>query len=109
MDDVVVLEATHHMYNRVAFTYVGEEFVAQTLALARALDQAGNVDEFKGRVGDLFGMVHLRQLIQALVGNVHHAYIRLDSAEGIIRRLCAGAGNGVEECAFADVRQSYYA
>ena len=44
---------------------------------------------------------------QALVGHGDDAVVRLDGAEGIIRRLrLAGAGDGVEERAFPDVGQT---
>jgi hypothetical protein len=42
---VVVGEAAHHVHDGVGLADVGEELVAQALALAGAGDQAGDVDE----------------------------------------------------------------
>ena len=50
VDDVVVLEAAHHVGDRVDLADVGEELVAEALALRRAGDEAGDVDELdRGR------------------------------------------------------------
>ena len=52
-------------------------------------------------------MRKLRQHFEPRVGHGHDAEVRIDRAEGIIRRLrLAGAGDGVEESRFADVRQT---
>jgi hypothetical protein len=45
MGDVAVLEAAHDMGDRVALADVGEELVAEALALRGAAHQAGDVDE----------------------------------------------------------------
>ena len=107
VDDVAVLEAAHHVHDGVHLADVGEEFVAQPLAAARALHQARDVHELQrgGRV--LFGVVHFRQHVQPPVRHGHHAGVRLNGAEGIIRRLRAGTGDGVEQRALAHVRQAH--
>src|SRR5690606_5179795 len=45
VDHVFVFKAAHHMHDGVGFAYVGQELVAQTLALGRSGDQSGDVDE----------------------------------------------------------------
>ena len=45
VDDVVVVEAAHDVRDRVGLADVGEELVAQALALRRAGDEPGDVDE----------------------------------------------------------------
>ena len=45
VDDVVVLEAAHHVEDRVALADVGEELVAQALTLRGALNEARDVGE----------------------------------------------------------------
>jgi hypothetical protein len=50
--DVCVVEAAHDLHNGVHFADVGEEFIAETLALRRALDEAGDVHEFNRRRND---------------------------------------------------------
>ena len=49
VDDVVVVEAAHHVRDRVGLADVGEELVAEAFALGRAGDQAGDVDELHDR------------------------------------------------------------
>jgi hypothetical protein len=62
--DVVVLEDPDHLADRVAVADVGQELVAQALALARALDDAGDVDEVDGGRDGLGRPEQLRQLRQ---------------------------------------------
>ena len=49
VDDVRVLEAAHDVDERIHLADVAEELVAEALAVGRALDQAGDVHELKGR------------------------------------------------------------
>ncbi len=106
VDHVVVLEAAHHVHDGVHLADVAEELVAQALAPAGALHQAGDIHEFQRGGGVLLGVVHLGQHVQPVVGHGHHAGVRLDGAEGIVRRLRARAGDGVEQRALAHVRQA---
>ena len=106
MDDVFILKAAHHMDDGVHLADVGEELVAQALAVARALDQAGDVHEFQRGRGVFFGVVHLREHVQPFVRHGDHAGVRLDGAKRVIRRLRARAGDGVKQRALADVRQT---
>ena len=86
---------------------VGEELVAQALAFRGALYQAGNVHKLDGGGGELLRLVHFSQLVQAFVRHSHHAHVGLDGAEGVVGRLGAGVGNGVEKGAFAHVGQAH--
>ena len=52
---VVILEAAQHMDDGVHLANVGEELVAQALALGGAAHQAGDVDEFQAGGDDLCG------------------------------------------------------
>ena len=96
------------MHDRVHLADVRQEFVAQSLAVARALDEAGYVYEFDDGVGDLFGVVHFPEHFEALVGHGHHAHVGLDGAERIVLRLRARFGYCVEQCGFAYVGQTYH-
>ena len=51
--DVVVLKTADDLDDGVDFADVGEELVAEALARARALDQAGDVDELEDGGDDL--------------------------------------------------------
>ena len=46
LDDLLVLEAAHHMGDGVGLPDIGEELVAQPLALGGPGDEAGDVHEF---------------------------------------------------------------
>ena len=106
MGDVAAFEAAQDVDDGVDLADVGEELVAEALALGGAAHQAGNVDELElgldlvGRFGDLGDPVEPR------VGHRDPADIGLDRAERIIgglrrRRL----GQRVEQGGLADIRQ----
>ena len=59
--DVLVLEAAHHVGDGVGLADVGKELVAKPLALRRAGDQAGDVDEFDDRGNDFLRLDDVRQ------------------------------------------------
>ena len=50
--DVLVVEAAHHVDDRVGLADVAEELVAEALALGGALHEAGDVDELDRRRDD---------------------------------------------------------
>src|SRR5690606_5603760 len=77
MDDVAVLEAAHHVGDRIDLADVGQELVAQALAAGRACDQAGDVHELHGGRHDLLRIDDLRQLVQPRVRHRNHAHVRL--------------------------------
>ena len=87
MGDVVILETAHDMGDGVAFADVCEELVAEPLTLRGAAHEAGDIDEGEPRRDDFLGMGDLRQDLEPRIGHRHIADIRLDRAEGIIRRL----------------------
>ena len=65
VDDVLVVEAAHDVDDRVGLADVGEELVAQALALGRAGHQAGDVDELDDRRDDALRLDDRRQLRRA--------------------------------------------
>ena len=107
MDDIVVFKAAHHMDDSVHLPNIGKEFVPQALPLGSALHQAGDVHKFNSGGGEFFRMIHFSQLIQPLVGHGHHAYVGLDSAEGVVGRLGPRVCNSVEKGALAHVGQAH--
>ena len=107
MRHVFVFKAAHHVHNGVHLADVREEFVAEALAVRGALHQSRDVDKFDDGGGDLFAVVQGGELIQPLVRHGDDAHIGLDGAEGVVRRLGARVGDGVEQGGFADVRQAY--
>ena len=103
--DVVVGEAAHHVGDGVGLADVGEEPVAQALALGRARHQPGDVDELHGARNHAGGFDDLGDAVEARIGDRHHARIRLDGAERKVLRLDPRAGQSVEQRRLADVRE----
>ena len=106
MRDVRVDEAAHDVCNGIDLADVLEEFIAEALALGRALDEAGDVDEAHGSRRRLLRVVEFMQDLEARVWYGDDADIRLDRAEREVRGLCAGFRDGIEKRALADVRQA---
>ena len=96
--DVFILKAAHHLNTGIHLADVREELVAETFALAGTLDEPCDIDELDGRRNDLFRACQHTKPLHPRVGNIHHADIRLNGAEGKIRRLgLAAPGECVEE------------
>jgi len=106
VNDVVILEAAHHVGDGVGLADVGEELVAQAFTLGGTGDQAGDVDEFHGGGQDALGLDDLGQRRQAGVRHRHDAAVRLDGAEGEVFRCDTGFGQSVEQGGLADVGQA---
>ena len=106
MRDVAVLEAAHHVRDRVDLADVGEELVAEAFAFRCAAHQTGDIDEGQPGRNDLVAAGDPRQRVEPQVGNADVADVGLDGAEGIVRRLRRrGLGEGVEQGGLADVGQ----
>ena len=105
--DVVVLEAADDLDDGVDFADVGEEFVAEPLPGAGALDEAGDVDELEDGGDNFLRLGDGAEFFQALIGDGDDAVVGVDGAEGIVGRLrLAGARDRVEERAFPDIGQT---
>ena len=107
MDDVGVVEAADHVNDGVGGPDIGQELVAQPLALGGALHQTGDVHKLHHGGGGLFGLVEVGKPVQAAVGDGHHAHIGVDGAEGVVGGLGARVGDGVEQGRFAHVGQTH--
>ena len=107
MGDVIILEAAQHVDDGIHFTDVTEELVAQTLPLRRAAHQPGNVHEGELGRNQFLRPGQFGQLRQAWIRHPDLAEVRLDRAEGIVRRLRrSGLRQGVEKGGLADVGQT---
>ena len=106
MGDIVVLEAAQHMGDGIDLADIGQEPVAQSLALRGAAHQPGEIDEGQpGRDGPARA-ADPGQGLEALVRHRHLADIGLDGAEREVRRRRGGgARERVEERRFAHVGQ----
>ena len=106
MDDIIILKAAHNMHDGVALADMGEELVAQALAVAGALDQARDIHKFHAGGRNLLGLVHPGQHVQTLIRHGYHAGVGFNGAERIIGGLRARIGNGVKQGAFAHIGQT---
>ena len=109
VDYVLVVKAAHDVDYRVRAAYVLQEFVAQALALGRALHQARYVHELDDRRGVFLRLIELREEVQPLVRHGDHADVGVYRAEGVVGALRARVGYGVEQRALAHVGQTHYA
>ena len=107
VDHVGILEAADHLQNGVDLADVREKLVAEALALAGTLHDAGDIDQLEGGGDHLLWRDVFRDPRQAIVGHAHHPLVGLDRAEGVVRALRGlRHGERVEEGALADVRES---
>ena len=83
--DVVVLERAQHEHDRVDLADVGQELVAETLTLARALDEAADVDDLHRGVHDVLRLRHRGELIEPGVGHLGDADVRVLGGERVRR------------------------
>ena len=106
VDDIAVFKAADDVNDPVHLADVGEEAVAEPLALGGAADQTGDVDKFDDSRRHLVGLIHVRQHVEPVVGHRDNADVRVDCAEGIVGRFRFACGHGVEERAFPDIGES---
>ena len=93
----------------ISLSYVGEELVTETLALACALYEPGDVDNLDGGWDDLGGMLNLVKHLESVVGDRYDAYVRLNGAEREVGRLGLSVREAVEKSRLADIGQADYA
>ena len=93
--DVVVGEGPQHEDDGVGLADVAEELVAEALALARAGDQAADVDELHGGGHHVAALAHRGEGVEAGVGDAGHADVRVRGGEGVRRGQRAATGQRV--------------
>ena len=95
MDDVVVREEAHDLGDGVGLADVGEELVAQSLALARALDETRDIDELHGRRQRALRIDDLGECLDPGVGDRDDPHVGLDGREGVVGGVGLVAGERV--------------
>jgi hypothetical protein len=107
MGHVTVLETAQDVGDGIDLADIGEELVAETLALGRAFHEARDIDEGHPRGNDLLRLRDPGQRVEPGIGDRHLAHIGFDRAEGEVRRLRRRrARQRVEERGFAHVRKT---
>ena len=104
--DVLVAEDARDLADRGRFADVREELVAQALALRRAADDAGDVDELHRGRQQLLRAVDLRELREPVVRYADDADVGLDRRERVVRREHVVLGQRVEERRLACVGET---
>ena len=108
MDYIGIFKAAEDVYDGVDVPDMGQEFVAESLALRGAAYQACDIDEFDHRGSVQFRRIHFRQNVEPLIGNAHHTDVRVDRTERIVRALRPGSCQRVEQRTFSHVRETDY-
>ena len=96
MHDVRILEASHHVRDRVALADVGEELIAQAFALRGTRHQSRDIDELDRRSDHLLRLGDGGELCEPRVGHLDDADVGVDGAERIVLRRDPRLGEGVE-------------
>jgi hypothetical protein len=104
--DLGVLVSADHVQDRVGLADVGQELVAEPLALMGAAHEAGDVVELDHLVDDGRGPDGLGHAAEPLVGHADHGHVRLEGGERIVGRRRTRAREGVEERRLARVRKA---
>ncbi len=82
MHDALVAVGAHDVHDRVGLADVGEEAVAEALALVGAGDQAGDVVEVDRVVDDLRSAHEGGDVLQPAIDDRHDGDVGLDRGEG---------------------------
>ncbi len=97
VDDALIAVDADDVDEGVGLADVGEEAVAETLALVGAGDEAGDVVEVDGVVDELGGAEGGGNPLETGVEDGHDGDVGLDRGEGVVGGLGAGFGERVEE------------
>ena len=107
MHNVGLLEATHHVRDRIGLANVGEELVAKALALGRAGDKAGDIDKLHRGRHDALGACNCGKGRKPRVRHLDDSDVGIDGAKRIVLGGHGRARERVEERRLADVRQPH--
>ena len=86
VNHALVAVGAHDVHERVRLADVREEAVAETLALVRSRDEAGDVVEVDRVPHDLRRADGARNLLEALVAHRHDRDVGLDRGERVVGR-----------------------
>ncbi len=104
--DVVVDERPQDEHDGVDLADVGEELVAEALALAGALDEPADVDDLDRGVDGLLRLRHRRELVEPVVGHLGHPDVRVLRGERVRRGERTTTGERVVQRALARVGEA---
>ena len=99
----------HDVHDRVGLADVGEEAVAEPLALVGARDETGDVVEVDRVVHDVRGPNGLDDFREPAIDDGQHGHVGLDRGERVVGGLGPGLGERVEQRGLTGVGQPDYA
>ncbi len=106
VNNVIILEAPHHMQNRIALANVRKKLIPKSFALTRTLHKPRNVRKPNRRTYNLLRRNNLRQILQPRIIHFHDRRIRLNRAKRIIlRRRLLLLRQRVKQSGLTDIRQ----
>ena len=107
MGNVGILEAAHHVSDRIDLANGGKKLVAEALTLGGATHQSRDIDESQPGRNDLRRLADLVELVEPGIGHRDLTHVRLDRAERLVCRLrCRRFRQRVEQRRLAHIRQS---
>jgi hypothetical protein len=91
VDDLGIVEASHDLENSIDGANVRQECVSKTGTGGRAACETGNVVD--GQVGghDRLGLVHLDEVVEAIIGDDDAGFFWVDGGIGEVLMCSAGA------------------
>lgn len=104
VDNLGIVEATHNLEDGIDSADVRQEGVTKTSTSRGTARQTGNIVD--GQVGGhpRLGVVHLAEVIEAVIGDDDTRLLRVDGGIGEVGRVTKRAlGNGLEESGFTNV------
>ena len=107
MRHILIVEAAEHMNDGIGLANVGQKLITQTLALACALHQAGNVHNLDGGRHDALRVNEFGKFIEAFVRNGDYAHIGFDCTKWKVCRLSLSVRQTVEKRGLAHIRKPY--
>ena len=92
------------MNDGVDLSNVLQEFVSQTSALTRTLDEPSDVPDLYLSRSYFCRLGRLYECFDLLIVDCYFRHVRVDCAEGIVAGLCLlGLGQCIEECGFPNI------
>ena len=83
-EDVYKRQASEHVNHSVNVADVREKLVSEPLALRSTANKTCDIHKFNGSGSVKSGVVHLREFVKTVVGNLNYAYVRVNRAERIV-------------------------
>ena len=107
MHDVRILVGADDVHDRVGLADVGEELVAESLALVGAGDESGDVVELDRVRDDLRRFDRVRDGVEPFVGHRDDGDVRLDRRERVVGGLHRDARERAKQGRLAGVRHAH--